>query len=142
MRALGVCNFLITSPAHLKSSMGTLVNFPGGRVRLRTDYTSVWAAQPCLRFHFIAVPASTTYSDFGALWSAPTFDINGLQIARPRQTAQFRLLYGYGTVGQRDRPAGVTASIGNSSLISPGTATITFHRLCNQSDVPRSHYGQ
>jgi len=102
---------------------GKLVNLAGWQSAVQTDYSSTWKAPATSPASYCTAP-TPTYSDFRVTVDSSSYTMSGAKaVATARVTS-----FGYGTVSLRltGLPAGVTASISRSSLVS-GAATITFN---------------
>ena len=101
---------------------GHLVNLAGWQSIVGTDYSSRWGAPATSPTAACAIPAAK-YADFNVVVNAGTYTMSSGKVAA---TARLRS-FGFGAVNLSvtGLPSGVTASIGNGSLVS-GAATITF----------------
>jgi Right handed beta helix region len=105
-----------------KIANGKLVNLAGWQSAVQTDYGSVWKVPATSPASYCTAPAPT-YSDFRV-----TVDSNKYTMSAAKAIATARVnSFAYGNVSLRitGLPAGVTASLSQSSLVS-GAVTITF----------------
>jgi Right handed beta helix region len=102
---------------------GKIVNLAGWQSAVQTDYSSVWKSPAASPASYCTAP-TPTYTDFRVTVESNNYAMSGAKaVATARVTS-----FGYGTVSLRltGVPAGVTATISQSSLMS-GAATITFN---------------
>lgn len=101
---------------------GQVVNLAAWQSAVQTDYSSVWAAPSTSPSSFCTVP-TPTFTDFRV-----AADSNAYTMAAGKAVANARVAsFGYGSVNLSlsGLPAGVTASLSQSSLVS-GSVSITF----------------
>ncbi len=111
-----------TTPSGFKVVNGKLVNLAGWQSTVQTDYTSSWQAPAISPVAACAQP-SPSFADFNVNVNSNVYTMSA---ATATATARINS-FGYGTVNLQlsGLPAGVTATLSPSSLVS-GPVTITF----------------